>query len=250
MHPAIQYGPEHEEHLGFGLYRYLDGGDYPEYNWHGPGWPDAVVEWITWGCATVILLMTAWMIYRRVRGMRFLPGLALPIAAVAFTIGIMHAIADDGDGDISALRAVYTMPAFTLYCCWLPLRSRSKRALWWPLDLMVLALTALSSYAQNLQFDLRAPIWFLPWFCVWLVVRFAIRGGRLATPAGRQAWRFLILAHAVALSIPAIGLLTHSVYYEEFVWVIALLGLPALALGMCVFLLAVFQMGKERTQLA
>lgn len=245
-----QYGSEHEEHLGLGLYRFIyDSGD-AEYNWYGPGWSEGTVEWITWSCCIAIVLLTAALIVRRLRGARFLPSMALPIAAAAFTIGIMHAIADDGDGDISGLRSIYTMPAFTLYCCWLPLRSHAKRALWWLVDCTVLIVVALSFYAANIQFDLRGPVWFLPWLALWLTVRYSARGGRLATPAGQQTWRFLVAVHAIALSTPAIGLLMGSVFDEGFVFSVALFSLPAFSLSMSVFLLALFQMSDKRIQLA
>jgi hypothetical protein len=241
--PALQYRPEYETPLGLGLYHDELG---EVYIWFGPDWPNAWVEWITWGSCATILLLTAFIIFRRLCGKRFLPGVALPIAAASFTIGIMHVLADDGDGDISDLRILYTMPAFTLYCCWMPLRNCARRTLWWLLDLAVLALTTLSFYASTMMFDLREPLRFIIWLIVWIAVRWAIRDGRLASPAGGRPWRFLILAHAVALSFPAIGLLTNTVLYEEFVYVIALLTLPALSLGVCVFLLSLFQMGKQR----
>lgn len=245
MQPLTQFGQDDSEHLGFGLYR----DEWDEtYNWFGFGWSDESIEWVTWGSCIAILALTGLIVFRRLRGRAFLPWLALPIAVATFAIGIMHSMADDGDGDISALRSAYTMPAFTLYCCWLPLRSRARRGLWWLLDLLVLVVAALSFYAQNIMFDLSAPLWFFPWFMIWLVVRIAIRDGRLASAAAGRAWRFMILAHAVALSIPAIGLLTNTVFYEEFVYVIALLALPALSLGMCVFLLALFQLKSERVK--
>ena len=242
MIPLAQSVEQEDEYLGFGMYYSEDWGG--TYEWRGPDWSNATIEVWTVVSAIGLLLFGGLLIAQVFQRKRMSDWLAYAYFACAYVQGLMFAIAEQGEDWLVVSRYARILPAFTVLVCVAALRRRPNWWVWIPIDLGALSLLVLIFLTEPDMESLTIPLFPLLWAIPLMVVRSRTRGGRTVEGLQADAWRFVAVAHLIAM-LP-LGLASVSMNEGAVGIVDLLLGGIIFSMSMAALLLGIFQIAINR----